>query len=295
MKAQYYKNDEYAYSEVFWGKDKDRAYEHEADTMAIRDAVQGASEWIVDLGGGFGRLVPTLRGRAKNIVIVDASLDLLRDAKAHYGSDPSVRYVRANAYHLPFRDASIERAICMRVMHHIEEPDPFFIEINRVIRDAFYLEFPNKRHLLQQMRFYFRNDRSMNIRSSKPEMRDGMFLNFSLQYIRNHLLRTTVFSIERISGLSFLRQERIKKLPVRMLLAIEHALQRCTFLAEWSPSILLSLRKKPDAAHQAIRTLEDMLACPCCLAPLRYASASAMCERGHSFRCTDDIWDFFIE
>lgn len=300
MKAQYYENDTYAYSEVFWGKDKNREYEHAADSMALRDTISGKTGWIVDIGGGFGRLVSTLKEPSRNVVILDASLDLLREAKARYGSDPAIRYIRANAYHLPYRDASIESAICMRMMHHIDDPDLFFKEANRVIRGTLYLEFPNKRHLLQQIRFYFLRDRRMDLLSARPELRDGMFLNFTLAFMQNRILRMTTFTIERVSGLSFLRQEKLKQLPTSVLKAVEHALQHSTFLAEWAPSILLTLSKNSGRPTNAMtQTLEDMLVCPTCYADLSYASAgsgpAATCKNGHRYVSVDGIWDFFIE
>ena len=297
MKAEQYDNDEYAYSEVFWGKDQNREYEHEADKLAVQNAIKNQSEWIVDLGGGFGRLVPVLKTKGKNILIVDSSIDLLREAKAHYGSDSSIHYLRANVYHLPFRNLSVEQAVCLRVMHHIEDPDLFFREMNRVVNKRLYLEFPNKKHFLQQIRFYFKQDNTIDIFSMRPEIRDRMFLNFTLRFMRNHILRESIFSVERIAGVSFLRQKDLKKLPLQILLALENVLQRIPFFAEWAPSILLTLSKPTAQPEAKISSLEEMLMCPSCQTTFTYTDSGlyAMCENKHSFSCTDGIWDLFVE
>ncbi len=295
MKAEHYKNAEYAYSKVFWGEDKNRQYENEADQLLLRNAIREDTKWIADLGGGFGRLIPTLKKRSKNVVIVDASLDLLREAKATYGDDPSVQYIRANVYHLPFKDQSLESAVCMRVMHHIENPDLFFKELNRVLQKSLYLEFPNKKHILQQFRFYFLQDNTIDIFSSRPEMRDKMFLNYTLRFMKSHILKETIFSIQKISGASFLRHTHLKKLPKRILLAGESFLQRISFFAEWAPSILLTLRKNADTPPKEFSDLHEIVVCPICRGSLFINEQHIACEAGHTFEMEEGILDLFIE
>ena len=295
MKVAHYKNAEYAYSEVFWGKDKNRQYENDADQMLLRRAIQGHSKWTADLGGGFGRLIPTLKRKSEHVIIVDASIDLLREAKAKYGEDPSIHYVRANLYHLPFKNLSIETAVCMRVMHHIENQDYFFKELNRVISKNLYLEFPNKKHFLQQIRYYFLQDNSVDIFSSRPEMRNKMFLNFTLRFMKFHILRETVFSVQNISGASFLRQENIKRLPQRILLASENILQRISLLAEWAPSILLTLRKSGMEKLQEYSDLSEILICPVCKSTLFEDGTRVTCDNKHIYNFDEGIIDLFVE
>jgi len=294
MEATHYRNAEYPYSQVFWGKDKNRAYENAADQLLLRNAIRHPTTWIVDLGGGFGRLVPTLKRRSRKVLIVDASLDLLQEARASFGADPDVYYLRANIYHLPFKDLSVEAAVCTRVMHHIQNPDELFKELSRVVTTRLYLEFPNKKHLLQQLRFYFRSDNSIDVFSSRPEMRNQLFLNFTLRFMRHHLLATTTFSIERIFGASFLRQKHLKKLPRWILLPIENVLQHATFLAEWAPSILLVLQKTA-ATPSGFADPREILICPRCKAALVSTEQGMVCLQGHAFPFHDGLLDLFVE
>ena len=297
MKVEHYRNAEYAYSEVFWGKDQNREYEHNADKLLLDTAIHGKSDLIVDLGGGFGRLVPILKKKSAHILIVDASMDLLREAQATYGTDPSVHYIRANAYHLPFAPASLERVVCLRMMHHIGQPDSFFKELNRVVAKNVYLEFPNKRHFLQYIRFFFMKDQSIDVLSSRPEIRNGLFYNFALTYMKNHILRETIFSIERTSGGSFFRNKQAKKVPLKVLLTIENILQRIQSLAATAPSIMLTLTKKSHTEKEVHFTdIESRLVCPECKGEFVHTSAELLsCAQGHSYEKRDGIWDLFFE
>ena len=297
MKVEHYRNAEYAYSEVFWGKDQNREYEHNADQQLLGSAIHGHSDLIVDLGGGFGRLVPILKKKSSHVLIVDASMDLLREAQVTYGSDPSVHYIRANAYHLPFARESLERVVCLRMMHHIGDPDSFFKELNRVVAKNAYLEFPNKRHFLQYIRFFFKNDQSIDVLSSRPEIRNGLFYNFALTYMKNHILRETIFSIERTTGGSFFRNRHAKKVPLKILLTIENILQRIQSLAATAPSIMLTLTKKTHAEKDSHFTdIESRLVCPECKESFVQISTERLsCGQGHSYEKRDGIWDLFVE
>ncbi len=293
MKAVIYNNSESRYSTVFWGKDKNREYEHEADQLAIRQALKGKISAVVDLGGGFGRLVPTLKEHAERVIIVDSSLDLLEEARERFQDDPNVQYVRANLYHLPFRTASIQTAICLRVMHHIDDPDALFRELNRVVNGNLYLEFPNKKHLLQLFRWFFKRDERVDIFSSRPEIRDRMFYNFTLQYMRSHLLRQTIFAAQTVHGISFMRHERFKRhLSLQTILIIEKLLQHVPVLAEFAPSIMLSLSKR----HLGDRgDAGPSLVCPRCYGLLAANPEQLSCEEGHRFSSHDQIVDLYVE
>jgi ubiquinone/menaquinone biosynthesis C-methylase UbiE len=289
MEAIKYENAHYHYSEVFWGKEAGREYENRADQQAVSYAISAHTEWIADFGGGFGRLIPVLKTKASKIILVDASLDLLREARETHGVNPNIYYVRANLYHLPFHDDSIESAICMRVMHHIETPNIFLNEINRVISNRLNLEFPNKSHLLQRLRKYFFGDVSINTDST-------MFLNFSLAYIRDCILQNTEFMIEKVFGVSFLRHRIFKqKIPLFILIAAEKMLQRFSFLATWAPSIMIRMAKINTKKHHTYNSIEEMFACPQCQLMLVQKNMSFECINGHAFEVSDGIFDFYIE
>lgn len=295
MKVEHYINTEYAYSEAFWGADKNRAYENEADQMMIRNAVRGETSWLADFGGGFGRLVPVLKEYAKRVIIVDASMDLLNEAKATFGADPTVFYVRANLYHLPFKNQSIERAVCMRVMHHIGDVDVLFTEFQRVIRTALYLEFPNKKHLLQRLRFYFRHDTKVDIHSDVPEIRDQMYFNFTLAFMRTHLKAVTTFSVQRVMGASFLRHKQLKRLPLGLLRVTENMLQHIAQFVQLAPSIFLVLQKKTTEPEQSFVSPLEILVCPLCVTSLHVHNDTLTCAAGHVYYVHNEIFDLFVE
>jgi hypothetical protein len=183
------------------------------------------------------------------------------------------------------------------MMHHIGNPDAFFKELNRVVAKNVYLEFPNKRHFLQYLRFFFKNDHSIDVLSSRPEMRNGSFYNFALTYMRNHILKETIFSIERTAGASFFRNKHLKKVPLKVLLTVENMLQRIQYIAGSAPSILLTLTKKSNIQSIAThKTIESLLLCPVCVeAFTEKTSDYLVCENKHVYKNLNGIWDLFIE
>src|SRR5262245_7217337 len=73
-----YDTDNYDYRDFWTGRD----YEHWAETRVIRRLFKRIprAEWLVDLGGGFGRHIPQYRTHADRVVLVDYSMTNLMNA-----------------------------------------------------------------------------------------------------------------------------------------------------------------------------------------------------------------------
>ena len=108
---------DYDYEE-YW-RDHDRAYEDEADRMAIRKLLPKKMENFVDIGGGYGRLANEYLKRAKKSTIFDYSKTELAQAKEKYGD--KINTVAGRVYELPFLDNEFDGMMMIRVSHHIED------------------------------------------------------------------------------------------------------------------------------------------------------------------------------
>ena len=88
------------------------ARQPESLMQRLRLPVEGA---LLDAGGGTGRVSQTLIGKAKPVVIADASVKMLLQAA---GKD-SLRPVCSKSEHLPFPEASFERVLMVDALHHV--------------------------------------------------------------------------------------------------------------------------------------------------------------------------------
>lgn len=265
-----YKNKEYKYSEAFWGDNEGRKYENLADQAAIIKGLPKKMDYLIDIGGGYGRLVPLYQKIAKNIILMDTSRDELLQAKEAYSKMKNLTIIRGNAYELPFADQSLPYGLCVRIMHHLTNQARFLKEINRVFTKLFYLEFPNKRHLAQICKYIFLGNREMHIFDDKPEVRDKMFLNYSPKYMTKLVEKETDFSISRRIGVSFFRSRTLKKIfPISFLMGMEKLLQKIQIKAWIAPSNIFVLTK-PAKRLSKIKNVKGIMACPKCHAKLNW-------------------------
>jgi ubiquinone/menaquinone biosynthesis C-methylase UbiE len=87
-----------------------------------------AGRRVLDVGCGTGKFAAALSERAR-VWAVDSSLEMLDVARSRA---PAVRFKRASAESLPFKDGWFERATMRLVVQHVDRPGAF-AEIRRVL------------------------------------------------------------------------------------------------------------------------------------------------------------------
>ncbi len=88
---------------------------------------------ILDVGCGAGFLTNELARHGYQVTGIDASEDSLRVAKL-YDETKSVNYQTADAYKLPFADASFDVVTALDFLEHVEDPKAVIAEISRVLK-----------------------------------------------------------------------------------------------------------------------------------------------------------------
>jgi len=102
---------------------------------------------IIDLGCGYGRLAPCYLDRFRQVVLFDGSISLLRQA------DEALRgralLVAGDIGHLPFRRASFDHVLIIRVLQHVHDLPQAFGELRRITSREGQLLFSyhNKRNV----------------------------------------------------------------------------------------------------------------------------------------------------
>ncbi|MBK9714802.1 MAG: methyltransferase domain-containing protein [Kouleothrix sp.] len=88
-----------------------------------------AGGWLLDAGGGTGRVAAQLRALSGNLVLLDRSLPMLRQAQAK-GLAP----IRGDITRLPFPDAQFDRAVVVDALHHFADQRAAIGELLRVLK-----------------------------------------------------------------------------------------------------------------------------------------------------------------
>lgn len=185
------------------------------------------------------------------MLLTDYAENLLREAdagikKAGLGN---VKTAKADLYKLRSLGRRFDCAVCIRVMHHVEDVPAFFAEVNSVLRPggAFVLEFANKQNILEILRFLaFRPN--LGPFSMEPGRRgDGLYYNFHPIYVEE-LLEAAGFEIEERLSVSLFRSRALKKMfGNEKLLAAEKLLQSPLGRLHPGPSVFLLARKVSEA------------------------------------------------
>jgi len=85
----------------------------EAEISFVIDHLQPGDS-VLDLGCGFGRVIPRLMTKAHAVIGVDTSLTSLRMASENLSRNPSVDLVCASAAQLPLAGGSVNVTICIQ-------------------------------------------------------------------------------------------------------------------------------------------------------------------------------------
>jgi SAM-dependent methyltransferase len=105
-----------------------REIEDKAEKALLR-ALLPAGGVLLELGGGFGRLTETLVSDFSLVVMVDSSA---RNTRRAHARAPAAEVVRAEITRLPFKEGAFDKALMVRVIHHLPQPHLVFDEIQRV-------------------------------------------------------------------------------------------------------------------------------------------------------------------
>jgi SAM-dependent methyltransferase len=225
------------YRTAFW-QGQGREYEDLAERIALRKLLPAAGERLIDIGGGFGRLVDLYAG-FKEIVLLDYSRTQLLDARARL-TDERITYVAANLYQLPFAQQSFDTAVMVRVLHHLSDVPTALEAIHGMLRPGttFILEYANKRHLKAILRYLLRRQQE-NPFDYEPWEFVKLNFNFHPAYVEDRL-EAVGFRIEHQLGVSHLRIGALKRLvPARVLATLDGWLQQPTAKWKCTPSMFL--------------------------------------------------------
>ena len=235
-----------------------RDYEHKSEVIALKALLQKIKriKTILEVGAGFGRLVPSYAFRAKKIILSDPSSKSLKIARGAFSGKKSIKFIHSCLENLPakIRAHSVDVVVLIRVIHHIQDIDSAFKIMHRMLAPGGYLifEFANKKHIKATLRQFFKGNYSFfkdatttDIRSKKSIKRGTLpFLNYHPDRI-NEILEVYGFEVVEKRSVSNIRSTFLKRIfSTELLVSLESILQLPFAYINFGPSIFILARKK---------------------------------------------------
>jgi ubiquinone/menaquinone biosynthesis C-methylase UbiE len=252
--------EESSYRTDFW-EGQGREYEDLAERIALRHLLPSAGHRLMDLGAGFGRLEEFYAGY-EQVVLLDYSTSLLRQAQARLGRSARFLYVAASFYDLPFVQDAFDAAMMVRVMHHVEDVPGLLAELGRTLSagGTFVLEFASKRHLKAILR-YSLGRQSWSPFDPAPYEFVEMNFDFHPNWMRARLAEA-MFHVKRTRTVSHFRLPLFKKLvPPRALAALDGLCQPTGAWWQLTPSIFVQCGIDKETA---VPPSQQIFRCPAC-------------------------------
>jgi ubiquinone/menaquinone biosynthesis C-methylase UbiE len=249
------------YQDRFW-EQGGRAYEDQAEAIALKNLLPKGGSLLLELGAGAGRNTTRYTG-FKQIVLLDYSLSQLEQAKQRLGDSPNYIYVAADIYKLPFVEGLFDAATMIRTLHHMAEPQLALKQVRQTLQPGavFILEFANKRNLKAILRYVTRKQ-DWSPFSKKSVEFEKLNFDFHPQAVRSWL-RESGFNIEKQLAVSYFRLGILKShLPASSLERLETWVQPTGSWCQLSPSVFTRCLATGDTP---IAKPETFFKCPVCM------------------------------
>lgn len=230
----------------FWDG-TDRRYEDQVERIALRRLCRDMQGSCLEIGAGYGRLVDEYAPRCSRVLLTDCTPKMMDWARARVqelGLE-NVECRTCDLYELNQVGEKWDNAVCVRVMHHVEDVPAFLGQVQLVLRPGgeFIFEYANKRNLLEIGRWLLGRPNLRPFDREPSRRGEGVFYNFHPQWIREQLARNG-FAVEEELAVSLFRNRWLKRLfGHRLLAALERHLQRPLAWLFPAPSVFVRARK----------------------------------------------------
>lgn len=117
--------------------DSDRNLTRDLDQLATEQALKGRSyQNVLELGCGTGKNTALLSRVSRNILAVDFSPGMLKQAKAKIDSGNVLFAVADLTKPWPCKTESVELIVCNLVLEHIEDLTPIFAQASQALTEG---------------------------------------------------------------------------------------------------------------------------------------------------------------
>ncbi len=277
------------YQQRFW-EQGGRAYEDLAERSALRKLLPPDGRRLAEFGAGFGRLADLYDGY-EQVLLVDYSRSLLRQAQARLGVGGRFIYVAANLYKLPLAAGAVDAAVMVRVMHHLADVPAALAQIRRAIAPGghFVAEYASKRHLKSIARYALRRQDWSPFDQTPYEF---VPLNFDFHPAwMTKQLQAAGFQIDQELAVSHFRLPLLKRaISAATLAAMDSAVQEVGARWKLTPSVFV---RCAAPGERPASLPAELFRCPECAGALTPGQDSLDCAAcGRRWPAIDHLYDF---
>ena len=278
------------YQVSFW-EQGGRAYEDQAEAIALRRLLPRSGKLLLELGAGAGRNTPRYAG-FERVVLLDYSLTQLQQAKLRLGESPRYIYVAADIYRLPFVEGLFDTATMIRTLHHLAEPLAALRQVRHTLQQGavFILEYANKQNLKAILRYAFRRQTWSPYTLEMVEF-EKLNFDFHPRAVRGWL-KESGFALERQLAVSYFRLGGLKRIvPLKLLLGLDSMAQLTGNWWQLSPSVFTRNQARGETP---VASPEAFFKCPACGAShLEQRGDRVICEGcSREWPMIEGIYDF---
>ena len=234
----------------------------ELEHILMRKLLPASGCRIVDVGCGFGRLADCYMDRFQQVIMVDGSISLLRQAIEK--TRGQAIYIASDASHLPFQAASFDTVLMIRVFHHIQNSQDCLSELHRVlcVDGQFVFNYMNKQNALRVIRWLMGANRE-NPFDTKPAGLGSTFISHHPKAV-HEMLREVGFSDMQYYGAGILDRLADKIGFADQWIAMGKRLAPFFGRSRIAPWIICSAFARENTNLIDARGIGDLLQCPFC-------------------------------
>ena len=261
------------YSEFWNGSQKRRL--DELEHVIVRSLLPVSGRRIIDVGCGYGRLADCYMGNFQQAIMFDGSMSLLRQASEKTGGQAT--YIAGDVTHLPFRTASFDAVLMIRVFHHIQDSWACLSELHRLLCDdgRFVFSYCNKQNARRVIQWLIRANKE-NPFTTEPTGVGSMFISQHPKAI-HRMLRQSGFATIQYYGAGVLDSLADRIGFVGRWIKLDERLASFFGRSKIAPWILCSAIARGNTSVIDARGIVDLLQCPCCRGSLSSVERGYLC------------------
>jgi ubiquinone/menaquinone biosynthesis C-methylase UbiE len=234
----------------------------ELEQVIVRKLLPNSGHRIIDVGCGYGRLADCYMDRFQQVIMVDGSISLLR--QAFEKTRGKAIYIASDVTHLPFRTASFDAVLMIRVFQHIEDSRAFLFELHRLLCNdgRFVFSYCNKQNLLRVIQWLIGTNLE-NPFTTEPIGVGSTFISHHPKAV-HQLLRETGFSSMQYYGVDILNKLAGRIGFARRWIAPGEYLAPFFGRSKIAPWILCGANARENTSLLDIMEIGDLIQCPSC-------------------------------
>ncbi len=279
--------------DAFWA-DQHQKRQDQLERYLISRFLLRTGSRIIDIGCGYGRLLPCYRDKFSVKVLYDGSIKLLKKAIEETGDTNQNRFFIAGDINLlPFKEASFDCVLMIRVIQHLFDVESSFQEVSRILSDSgvFIFSYHNKQNAHRIMNWFLGREKD-NPFSRKSKEVSPALVSHHPAYIKSRLMAAK-FARPDNQGAVVVKQiaNLTEKISKRVPSGTRWARITGKFWA--APWIISRTRALSRPSLAPGQDLIDILVCPFCRISVKADQGGFVCPSCQRiFPARDGIIDF---